>query len=390
MLRMLWDTLSSHGFEPHGHCFLWTQPLLTLYVVSDTLIAVSYYSIPVALLYFVRKRHDLPFNWIFLAFGVFILACGTTHILDIWTIWQPDYWLDGAAKALTALASLTTAVAVWPLIPKALKLPAPSQLERVIQELQAQINERQRFEQALQEKNLELENVNLAKDRFLASMSHELRTPLNAVIGFTGILLMRLPGPLTDEQEKQLCTVQTSAKHLLSLINDLLDLAKIESGHVELRLEPVIYQHVVREVAATLRPLAEAKGLTFTAAVPESDLMVRTDRRALSQILINLATNAIKFTDTGSVRLALAQQVVGAQTHITLQVIDTGIGIRPEKQASLFQAFSQAESTVRYRQDGTGLGLYLSQKLAELLGGQIVFESTYGTGSTFTLLLVAD
>jgi protein-histidine pros-kinase len=127
-------------------------------------------------------------------------------------------------------------------------------------------------------------------------MSHELRTPLNAIIGFTGTLLMRLPGPLTNDQEKQLKTVQGSARHLLSLINDLLDLAKIESGKVELQPEPVSCQSVIDEVAATLRALAEAKGLAFTVTMPTADLAIRTDRRALSQILLNLTSNAVKFT----------------------------------------------------------------------------------------------
>jgi PAS domain S-box-containing protein len=144
------------------------------------------------------------------------------------------------------------------------------------------VTERKRFEQALQEKNVELESANLAKDRFLASMSHELRTPLNAIIGFTGTLLMKMAGPLTGDQEEQLQTIDASAQHLLSLINDLLDLAKIESGKVELELEPIECRSLVREVAASLQPLAERKGLRLEVALPAQDLVLRTDRRALS------------------------------------------------------------------------------------------------------------
>jgi PAS domain S-box-containing protein len=220
--------------------------------------------------------------------------------------------------------------------------------------------ERKQFERALQEKNLELENANLAKDRFLASMSHELRTPLNAIIGFTGTLLMQLPGPLTVEQERQLRTVQSSGRHLLSLINDLLDLAKIEAGNVELNHEPLVAQRLVEEAAASLRPLAEAKGL---------------------------ANNAIKFTDQGSVQIVLDQRREHGQTRTELRVVDTGVGIRPEDQARLFQAFAQVDATTRRRHEGTGLGLYLSRKLAEMLNGQITFQSEYGQGSTFTLVL---
>jgi protein-histidine pros-kinase len=249
------------------------------------------------------------------------------------------------------------------------------------------ITDRRRFERALQEKNIELENANLAKDRFLASMSHELRTPLNAIIGFTGTLLMRLPGPINADQEKQLKTVQASARHLLALINDLLDLAKIEAGKVELNLEPTVCQSVLEEVSAALRPQADAKGLDFELGMPERELVVHTDRRALSQIILNLANNAIKFTEHGAVRLQLCERQVNGQRAIEIAVADSGVGIRAEDQRKLFAAFTQVGVSARRWQEGTGLGLHLSQKLAELLGGQIACRSEYGHGSTFTLTL---
>lgn len=247
------------------------------------------------------------------------------------------------------------------------------------------VTDRKRADRLLHEKNLELAKASLAKDRFLASMSHELRTPLNAIIGFTGTLLMRLPGPLTPDQQHQLQTVQTSAKHLLSLINDLLDLAKVESGTIQLDAEPFACQNVLKEVATTLRPLAEAKGLAVEVDMPADDVVVRSDRRALSQILINLTNNAIKFTDSGMVRLELRDSVADARV-IELRVTDTGIGISREDQDKLFRAFTPLTSATG-RFDGTGLGLHLSQKLAELLGGSITFTSEIGKGSTFILLL---
>ena len=245
------------------------------------------------------------------------------------------------------------------------------------------VTERKRAERMLYEKNVELEKASLAKDRFLASMSHELRTPLNAIIGFTGTLLMRLPGPLTTDQDHQLQTVRTSARHLLSLINDLLDLAKIESGKVEVVTESVACQGVVNEVVTTLRPLAEAKGLIFEVSMPAQDVMAQTDRRALSQILINLTNNAIKFTETGMVRLEVVKPGVDDRV-IELRVIDTGGGIKPEERDKLFKAFTQLGAT---QVGGTGLGLHLSQKLAELLNGSISFTSEFGKGSTFILSL---
>jgi len=252
------------------------------------------------------------------------------------------------------------------------------------------ITERKRFQQALQDKNAELARAHEAKDRFLATMSHELRTPLNAILGFTGTLLMKLPGPLNTDQEKQLRTVQSSAKHLLALINDLLDLAKIESGKVQLRLEPTEYCSVLEEVAGSLRPLAESKGLQLRLSLPRTETIVRTDRRALSQIILNMVNNAIKFTEHGSVNLVLLSRQMDGREMVELSVQDTGVGIRTEDQTKLFAAFTQVDAGASRTREGTGLGLYLSHKLADLLGGTVRVQSEFGKGSTFTLLLPAE
>jgi protein-histidine pros-kinase len=201
---------------------------------------------------------------------------------------------------------------------------------------------------------------------------------------------MKLPGPLNDNQEKPLRIVQRSARLLLALINDLLDLAKIESGKVNIKLEQVICQEVIEEVAASLRPLAEERGLRFTVATPAEPIAVQADRRALSQILINLINNAIKFTDAGAVRVVLARAADQGRMRTTIRVIDTGIGIAPKDHGRLFQAFERVGSAEVQRREGTGLGLRLSRKLAELLGGQITVESELGRGSTFTLTLLEE
>jgi PAS domain S-box-containing protein len=270
---------------------------------------------------------------------------------------------------------------------------AEAALQKAHEDLELRVQQRTaelaRQAATLREQAELLERASLAKDRFLASMSHELRTPLNAIIGFTGLLLMKLPGPLTADQEEQLRSVETSAQHLLSLINDLLDLAKIESGKIDLKLEPVSAQSIVQEVATTMRPLAIAKGLQLEVA-NKCDPVLRADRRALTQILINLVTNAIKFTEKGSVRMELDQHPDGGRRLTEIRVVDTGIGIRSEDQSKLFQVFSQLENPAQGRQKGTGLGLHLSQKLAHLLGGEIRFCSAYSKGSTFTLVLTEE
>ena len=249
------------------------------------------------------------------------------------------------------------------------------------------ITERKRIERQLREQNLELERASQAKDNFLASMSHELRTPLNAIIGFTGIMLMKLPGPLNAEQEHQLGLVQTSGKHLLSIINDLLDLAKIESGRVQITLEPVDCLSVVEEVVQSLQPLAQAKGLAaLRVETFEGPVTAMADRRALGQILINLVNNAIKFTDSGEVCLSLIPAAEG-QGLTRIAVRDSGPGIPEADLSRIFRAFERTAATAKATDEGTGLGLHISLKLVELLNGTISVSSVVGEGSTFTVAL---
>ncbi len=249
------------------------------------------------------------------------------------------------------------------------------------------MTDRKRIEHELREKNLQLELASRAKDKFLATMSHELRTPLNAIIGFTGLLLMRLSGPLTPDQERQLQTAQASGKHLLSLINDLLDLAKIESGNTDLQLEIAACSKIIEGVVTQLRPLADAKRLLLDLRLPIADVPIHTNPRAFSQIVINLASNAIKFTDQGTVAIALKQEQADGHLRTEVSVRDSGIGIAREDSDKIFQAFTQLDPSSLRRHEGTGLGLHLSQRLAALLGGRITLESEIGKGSLFLLIL---
>jgi protein-histidine pros-kinase len=198
---------------------------------------------------------------------------------------------------------------------------------------------------------------------------------------------MKLPGPLNAEQEKQLETIRTSGRHLLSLINDLLDLTKIESGKVYVVREPTSVTEVIHEVVRALQPAARKKRLAFRVELPEDEVTIESDRRALSQILLNLTNNAIKFTDRGEVAIVLESRREGRRSVVEVHIRDTGVGIKPEDRGRLFQAFAQLDSSAARLYEGTGLGLHLSQKLAELLGGGISFESEYGAGSVFTLRL---
>ncbi len=240
---------------------------------------------------------------------------------------------------------------------------------------------------SLQEATTRAEGADRLKSAFLATMSHELRTPLNAIIGFTGILLQRLPGPLNVEQARQLEMVRTSSRHLLALINDILDLSKIEAGQVSLASGHVDVGSALGKVADVVRPLAEAKGLALRLELPEALPAITGDRRRIEQVLLNLLANAVKFTDRGEIRLSACEEGPWPGRRLLLRVEDTGVGISSEDLLSLFQPFRQLEVGLDRRHEGTGLGLAISKRLAGLMGGDVTAESVPGRGSTFTLAL---
>jgi PAS domain S-box-containing protein len=217
------------------------------------------------------------------------------------------------------------------------------------------------------------------KSAFLATMSHELRTPLNSIIGFTGIILRGYVGPLTDEQAKQLGMVRNSANHLLSLINDVLDISKIEAGQLQVSCEPFDLPAAIEESLQSARPAADKKGLKLTATIHPSIATITSDRRRVEQILLNLIGNAVKFTETGSVTVDCGRE----DGFVTICVTDTGIGIREESMGKLFKAFQQVDTGLSRKYEGTGLGLYICQRLVEMLGGRIRVSSEWGKGSVF-------
>jgi len=221
------------------------------------------------------------------------------------------------------------------------------------------------------------------KSAFLAIMSHELRTPLNSIIGFTGILLQQLAGPLNDEQRKQLGMVQESARHLLALINDVLDISKIEAGQMQVHPERFILEDSLRKAAGLVAPLAEKRGLELKLDIPPGLGEIVSDPQRVEQILINLLNNAVKFTPKGTVTLGAA--VEGPLARVW--VADTGMGIKREDFDKLFRSFQQIDTGLSRQHEGTGLGLAICKRLAGLLGGDIRLESEWGKGSRFTLTL---
>ena len=221
------------------------------------------------------------------------------------------------------------------------------------------------------------------KSAFLATMSHELRTPLNSIIGFTGILIQEKPGPLNDEQKKQLGMVQNSARHLLSLINDVLDISKIEAGQLKIHLQKFNLRDLINKVVETNKPSADKKNLTITVTIEDNVSEITSDSMRVQQILINLLNNAIKFTDKG--RISVTCFTVGS--FVKIQVTDTGIGIESGKIEQLFKPFIQLETGLSRKHEGTGLGLSICKRLTEMLDGEIDVESRFGEGSIFSITL---
>ncbi|MET0340258.1 MAG: PAS domain S-box protein [Polyangiales bacterium] len=234
------------------------------------------------------------------------------------------------------------------------------------------------------------ESADRTKSAFLATMSHELRTPLNAIIGFTLMLRRGQSGPLTDEQARQLGMVEHSAHHLLALINDVLDISRIEADQFEVHAEPFDVRAAVERVVSLIRPLADKQGLKLEVSMaPDVDGMF-SDRRRVEQVLINLLSNAVKFTERGSVFLTVsmaASRGEGAPDLVRIEVRDTGIGIRESDLPKIFQPFKQLDSGLGRHHEGTGLGLAICRRLATMLGGDVTVASTVGVGSTFTLTL---
>lgn len=363
--------LSTNGFMPHGHCYLWTPSLVWTMVIADSLIFFAYTAISI-LLYRLVQRIRLPFSAMFLAFGVFIAACGLTHLMEVWTIWNSTYWISAFFKVITAIASVTTAIWLFFLRRKIVGIAEA-----------AKLSENRRIQ--LEKQSVELQQVSRLKSEFLANMSHELRTPLNAIMGFSALMLEGRTGSLSPDQKEYIDDILTSSRHLLRLVNDVLDLAKVESGKFEFHPEKIEIPKLLEEVKDILRGLASEKRITVSTVIDPAAATATLDPAKLKQVLYNYLSNAIKFTPNEghvTVRFSAAEN-----DGIRIEVEDTGVGISPKDMAQLFVEFQQLDSGTSKRHPGTGLGLALTKRIVEAQGGSVAVQSKPGEGSTFTAIL---
>lgn len=424
MVNVFDALFSSNGFIPHGHCYLWKPGLVWLHILSNALIALAYFSIPLTLIYFVRKRRDVPFHQVFLLFGAFIVSCGAGHLMDIWTLWHPVYWLSGVLKAITALISVYTALALIPLIPQALLLPSPAQMEQANQELQQALVELQQTQAQL----IQAEKMSTL-GQLVAGIAHEINNPINFIHGNLNhvsayanellqlIHLYQAAHPTPDSALKQ-----AIADHDLEFIETDFPkmLASMKVGADRIRQIVLSLRNFSRLDEADVKPVNIHEGLESTLLILQHQLKPVAGRAAvavhknygelpliecfagqLNQVFMNLLSNAIDALENRRQRL-VTQQInpedgtscalepaaicittrLSSAKQVEIAISDNGCGMSEAVQNQLFSPFF----TTKPAGKGTGLGLSISRQIVvEKHRGQLECISQTGQGTTFLI-----
>jgi len=348
---------SSGQFLPHGHCYLWSPGVLWMNVVADILIAMAYFTIPFALLYIARRRRDLSFDWLVVCFGVFVVACGLTYVMDVWNVWHAHYWLQGIVKLLTAAASVPTAILLWRFLPGILMLPSQRQLR---------------------DANESLARANRELEAFTASVSHDLRSPLTTIAGQAGLLELSLPDA-TDEQKRRLSRIQGSVRQMSELIEALLVLSRI--SRQTLHREIVDVTALAESIVQDMRQKDPARNVEV---VIQPNMAVHGDRRLVGDLFQNLIGNAWKFTSkTAQARIEIGQSSGGSLA--TLYIRDNGAGFDMTYEQKLFKPFQRLHGAADF--DGSGVGLATVARIVDRHGGRIWAEGKPNEGAVFYFTL---
>jgi len=401
---------ASERLLPHGFCYSWDPSLVRLHVVADVLIGLAYLAIPIALVRFIRRRTDVPFNWMFLLFGIFIVACGATHWMEVWTLWHPSYWLSGGVKAVTAAASVPTAILLYLLLPQALALPSTRQLQAAKDALEREVAERIRAEAALRDAHSALEgrveertreltaaNAQLLEQRrvleesdrrkgeFLAILSHELRNPVHAVHAGAQFIGLAATEPKIVETAQ---IIQRQVDLLTRHLDDLLRVIKGEYEPGQLDTEVADLREIVRRSAEMVQPAIREKNQVLTIKDGAMPVEARVDVRRITQALTNVLRNASAYSDAGgAIDIELVRE--GPSAHIVVK--DQGIGLDPAEASRLFELFTRGERAKRKAASGLGIGLHVAKQIVLAHAGSIEAQSAgVGAGTTFRISLPAE
>lgn len=408
MLKLLERLFSSDGFMPHGMCYQWQPGILALHVLADALIALAYFSIPFTLLYFVRRRKDLQFNWMFVCFAVFIIACGTTHVMEIWTIWEPVYWLSGAVKVITALASVPTAILLVRLVPQALRLPSPAALQRVNSSLELEIKERKRAEEEVhrindaletrvaertrelevayqslrqtQEASMQHERLH-ALGRMATGIAHDINNALTPATLYTQSLLDHERN-LTPDARDDLTIIQQAIADVTRTVTRIKDFYRgRDVSQVRSPIDiKVLLEQVVELTKARWADIAQERGTVIDVKMEHAAQLppVLGVWGEMQDALMNLVFNAVDSMPGGG---TLTLRSYAALQHVTVEVCDTGVGMSEEVRRRCLDPFFTTKGA-----RGTGLGLAMVYGMAERHGAALEIDSEPGAGTVVRLV----
>ena len=365
---------ASDALLPHGYCFMRKPDLIWLHVISDAAIALAYFMIPVVLVYFIRRMGTrISFNWAIALFASFIVLCGTGHILDIVVVWEPIYYLQGWVRALTAVVSLATAMAIIPLVPKLLQMKTPDELESANARLREEVHAREAAEDDLRRSLADLNRAVHELEQFAYITSHDLQAPLRNIAGFSQLLSRRYTQKLDGDALEFLQFIEQGVRQMQALIQDLLQLSRV--GRTEARPERRPLDEALRNALNTLKAeIADREAKVDFGPLPD----VPAVQSLMVQLFQNLVGNAIKFQKPGSkpeVHISAERE----ERFVHLRVQDNGIGVAKDQLENIFAVFRRLHSADEY--EGTGIGLAICRKIVQHHRGEIWAESD-GNGLT--------